>query len=275
MKEQYKWDFKDFFLSDEDFLDSFERLKKEIVDFKEDYEKFSIEEKLSKYYALSLLGERLVSYSELHSDLDLKNETYLSYKNEVYTEKTKIDNIKGNINEEILKIELSLEEYMKNNPKAKPFYMHFYEVFRLKEHTINNNVILNESLLIQRVNSLYNTIISVEMPTEEMEIEGSLIKVNGRVYNKYIVNQDRTLRENVFKTYMKSLKNVNGSISSLFNMRYQLCFDIAKEKGYKSILDQVIGEDNLDMKILENLISFVHENLPLLEHYINLKKKKN
>lgn len=274
MKEQYKWDFKDFFLSDEDFLDSFERLKKEIVDFKEDYEKFSIEEKLSKYYALSLLGERLVSYSELHSDLDLKNETYLSYKNEVYTEKTKIDNIKGNINEEILKIELSLEEYMKNNPKAKPFYMHFYEVFRLKEHTINNNVILNESLLIQRVNSLYNTIISVEMPTEEMEIEGSLIKVNGRVYNKYIVNQDRTLRENVFKTYMKSLKNVNGSISSLFNMRYQLCFDIAKEKGYKSILDQVIGEDNLDMKILENLISFVHENLPLLEHYINLKKKK-
>lgn len=274
MKEQYKWDFKDFFLSDEDFLDSFERLKKEIVDFKEDYEKFSIEEKLSKYYALSLLGERLVSYSELHSDLDLKNETYLSYKNEVYTEKTKIDNIKGNINEEILKIELSLEEYMKNNPKAKPFYMHFYEVFRLKEHTINNNVILNESLLIQRVNSLYNTIISVEMPTEEMEIEGSLIKVNGRVYNKYIVNQDRTLRENVFKTYMKSLKNVNGSISSLFNMRYQLCFDIAKEKGYKSILDQVIGEDNLDMKILETLISFVHENLPLLEHYINLKKKK-
>lgn len=274
MKEQYKWDFKDFFLSDEDFLDSFERLKKEIVDFKKDYEKFSIEERLSKYYALSLLGERLVSYSELHSDLDLKNETYLSYKNEVYTEKTKIDNIKGNINEEILKIELSLEEYMKNNPKAKPFYMHFYEVFRLKEHTINNNVILNESLLIQRVNSLYNTIISVEMPTEEMEIEGSLIKVNGRVYNKYIVNQDRTLRENVFKTYMKSLKNVNGSISSLFNMRYQLCFDIAKEKGYKSILDQVIGEDNLDMKILENLISFVHENLPLLEHYINLKKKK-
>lgn len=89
MKEQYKWDFKDFFLSDEDFLDSFERLKKEIVDFKKDYEKFSIEERLSKYYALSLLGERLVSYSELHSDLDLKNETYLSYKNEVYTEKNK------------------------------------------------------------------------------------------------------------------------------------------------------------------------------------------
>lgn len=274
MKEQYKWDFKDFFLSDEDFLNAFEGFKKEITKFKEEYEKLTLEEKLSKYYALSLLGEKLITYSELHSDLDLKNETYLSYKNEVYTEKQKVDDIKGKINEEILKIEVPLEEYMENNPKAKPFYMHFYDVFRLEEHTINNHVILNESLLIQRVNSLYNTIISVEMPTEEMELEGSLIKVNGRVYNKYITNPDKTLREKVFKTYMKSLKNVNGSISSLFNMRYQLCFDIAKEKGYKSILDQVIYEDDLDRRIIENLTSSVHENLPLLNRYIELKKKK-
>lgn len=274
MEEQYKWDFKDFFVSDEDFLKSFERFKKEIVEFNQNYEKFSIEEKLSKYYAFSLLGEKLITYSELHSDLDLKNETYLRYKNEVYTEKRKVEDMKGKINEEILKIEVPLEEYMKNNPKANPFYMHFYEVYRLKEHTINNNVILNESLLIQRVNSLYNTIMSVEMPTEEMEIEGKLVKVNGHVYNMYITSQDREVRKNVFKTYMKSLKNVNGSISSLFNMRYQLCFDIAKEKGYKSILAQVIGEDDLDMRITENLVSTVHKNLPLLERYINLKKKK-
>lgn len=274
MKEQYKWDFTDFFLSDEDFLNAFEGFKKDITKFKEEYEKLTLEEKLSKYYAFSLLGEKLITYSELHSDLDLKNETYLSYKNEVYTEKRKVDDIKGKINEEILKIEVPLEEYMENNPKAKLFYMHFYDVFRLKEHTINNHVILNESLLIQRVNSLYNMIISVEMPTEEMELEGSLIKVNGRVYNKYITNPDRTLREKVFKTYMKSLKNVNGSISSLFNMRYQLCFDIAKEKGYKSILDQVIHEDDLDKRIIENLTSSVHENLPLLNRYMELKKKK-
>lgn len=274
MKEQYQWDFKDFFASEESFLESFKNFKQAIEKLNNEFLHCTLEEKLEKYYSLSLLGEKLVSYSELNSDLDLKNEKYLSYKNEVYSEKRKVDEIKDRINEEILKIDVSLEEYLIQKPKAQSFYMHFYNVFRLKEHTFRSSAILNESLMIQRVNSLYNTIMMVEMPAEETEIDGKLIKVNGRVYNQYIKNKDRQLREKVFKTFMRGLKNANGSISGLFNMRYQLCFDIAKEKGYASILEQVIQEDDLDMKIIENLISSVRENLFLLNRYIELKKKK-
>lgn len=273
MEEQYKWDFKDFFASDEDFLNEFTKYKNALEKVDKEFSKLSLEDKLKKYYELSLQSEKLITYAELNSDLNLKNETYQKFKNDVYSEKRKLEELKGKLNEEIINENLSLNEYMKN-PNLKPFYMHFYEILRNKEHTVSNSAIINETKLVQRVNSLYNTIISVEMPKEEAEIEGSVVKVNSKVYNQYITNQDRNLREKVFKTFMKSLKNVNQSIAGLFNMRYELYADIAKEKGYKSILEGVIKEDDLDERITENLIETVHENLHLVNRYIDLKKKK-
>lgn len=273
MEEQYKWDFKDFFASDEDFLNEFKNYKNALEKVRKEFSSLSLEDKLKKYYELSLQSEKLITYAELNSDLNLKNETYQKFKNDAYSEKRKLEELKGSLSAEIINENLSLNEYMKN-PNLKPFYMHFYEILRNKEHTVSNSAIINETKLVQRVNSLYNTIVSVEMPKEEAEIEGSVVKVNSKVYNQYITNQDRNLREKVFKTFMKSLKNVNQSIAGLFNMRYELYADIAKEKGYKSILEGVIKEDDLDERITENLIETVHENQNLVNRYIDLKKKK-
>lgn len=272
--QKYKWDFKEFFKSDEEFLKSLENFKKQIEIVEKDLKDLSLEDKLIKFYELSLMGEKLVTYSELNSDLDISNEKYLSYKTQAYMEKGKLDSINNHINEEILKIDVSLEEYMKNHPYVKRFYMHFYNVLRTKEHTISSNVITNENVLISRINDLYNTIMNVEISCEEVEINEEETKVNRAIYNKYINNQDRNLREKVFKAFMNSLKNVNKSISSLFGIRYQICFDIAKEKGYKSILEQVITEEDLNMKIIDNLINSVHENLHVLNRYLDLKRKK-
>jgi len=89
-----------------------------------------------------------------------------------------------------------------------------------------------------------------------------------------MTSQERDLRQKVFKAYMNSLSSVNKSISGLLDLRYKLCFDIAKEKGYSTILDQVIAEDDLDRTIIDHLIESVHSNLSLLNRYLDLKKKR-
>lgn len=272
--KKIKWDFSDFFSSLEEFLSTVKLFQEEIFTFENNRKNYSLEKQLKKYYELSLMAEKLLSYAELNSDLDISNANFLEYKNKVYFEKSKLESIKNRINEEILKIEEPLDIYLEKHPEAKSYRMHFYEVLRLKEHTINSNVISNENVLISQVNSLYNTIMQVEMPLEEIEINQEKLKVNGRIYNRYITSQNREIREKIFKTYMGSLKNVNKSICNLFNMRYKMCFDIAKENGYKSILEEVIIKEDLDTKIYENLLCSVHENIFLLNRYIDLKKQK-
>ena len=270
----YQWDFSDFYKGDKEFLTSLNTFSQNIDNLKENFVNLSLIKKLTEYYKIALEAEKLNAYAELNSDLDLANETYLNYKNQVYNKKGQLDYFKNIINEEIIKIDEPLNVYMEKHPDFKPFYMHFYNVLRLKKYNIASSLVTKESFLINQINNLYNTLTKVEMPYEEMEIEGNLTKINTSIFNKYLKSSDRNIRKEVFTKYMQSYKNINKSISGLFNLRYQICSDIASEKGYTSIIEQVIKEDDLDLKIINNLIKCVHSNLNILARYLELKKKK-
>lgn len=268
------WSFDEFFSSDKEFLDFLNITKEQIASLKDNFDNLSLADKLQKYYKLKLDIERLTTYSELKSDLDISNETYLGYKNQVTIIKSELDYFVNIINDEILKIDISLDDYIKKNPELNDYYMHLYEILRLKEHSISSTTVSNETSLINNVNNIYNTIMNVEFPAQSTTIDDKEVKVNRTIYSQYIKNADRQIRKDVFKAYSKGLEKVSKSISQLFNMRYQLCYDIAKEKGYKSILEQVLTEDDLNDNIITNLINSVHDNLHLLKRYIDLKKKK-
>ncbi len=102
MNNNYEWDFTDYFKSDEEFLRSLKGVNKQVDNFKKTIVDMSLEDKLKKFYNLSLKIEVLVTYSELKSDLDISNETYLKYKNDSYVLMSKMDYFKNVINEEIL-----------------------------------------------------------------------------------------------------------------------------------------------------------------------------
>lgn len=272
MKTQ--WDFKELFASDNDFLEALTIYQKNAEKLNESFENKGLEEKLKEYYLLALQSEKLVSYAELHSDLDVSNTSYLQYKNQAYVEKGKLELVKDRIDKEILKIDVSLEEYLNHFPTLEPYKMHLYEVLRLKEHTIYSQAIQNENVLISQVNSLYTTLFNVEMPAIEVELYGEKVKATIKNYNQKITSQDREVRKKIFYGFLNGLKNCNKSISGLFSLRYQMCYDIAREEGYSSILNSVLSKDDLDSKILENLVSSVHGHFPLLHRYIELKKEE-
>lgn len=274
MHEKYTWDLTDFFSSDEAFENSLTEFQKKLEALKNKVSEETLEEQLEKYYEIMLLKERLYVYSELSSDLDMANQKYIQYKNQVAEETKKLEEIKQAINQEILKIDESLEEYLKHHPNAKPYYMHYYDVLRLKPHIVSSSVVGNEEALISNVNDLYRTILNVERENPKVIIEGEEIKVNVANLNKYLLSDQQEIRKTIFLSYLSGLKKVNRSISNLYYMRYKLCYDIAKEKGFSSILEQSLIEDDLNMTIIDNLLKVVKEHLPLLKKYLKLKKQK-
>ncbi len=273
-KSDYTWNFNEYFQNDEEFLKTKDQFLKDVERLNSKLDKLNLEDKLKYYYDLKLISEKLYTYTELKYDSDLNNQTYVKYKDEAYKAKGKLDPIKNNINDEINKIDISLDEYMKIHPNCQDYYMHFYEVLRCKKHNINSNLVTKETISIENVNTLYNTITDIELPSEEIEIEGKKIKVNKATYSQYSKNKNRDIRKDVFKAYSKCLEKSNKSVSGLFNLRYQMCYDIALEKNYNSILEQVISEDDLSMKIINTLLSSVHKHLNLLNRYLTLRKQK-
>ena len=121
-------------------------------------EKDSLYNCLKKYYDLSYQVEKLFTYTTLKSDLDISNQTYIAYKNDINMIQRMLDNFLQSINRIILSIGDVVDDFLKQDSRLVKYKMHLYEVLRLKKHNITNSLIEQNTLLIPKVNNLYSII---------------------------------------------------------------------------------------------------------------------
>ena len=272
---QYKTniDFIAFFASDDDFNSHLEQLSKENLSASE-FKSKSLKAQLDWYYAKYLEWEKLYSYNEVKSDLNLNNQIYNQNKEIINRIKSYLDSLKNIINEEIMSIDMSLEEYLAQNKELKDYYMVFYNVMRKKNHLDESGLSTKILPYVSRINSLYNTLMNVEFPAEEIVFNGETIKLTTKNYNSLMLKATPEERKNLAATYFQSLSKINKTISSLLNMRYQMFQDLATEAGYSSILEHVLDEDDLSIKITDNLLKNANDSLESLKKYYTLRRQE-
>lgn len=272
MEPQYQWEFKEFCTSDVDFEEKLEHMKVQIESVQKRFNE-SLFEMLERYYDLSLLCEQLRSYAELHVDLDMSNSKYLQYKNSVINEKLKIDELRDILNQKIVNMHCPLEKILDQDSRLIKYRMHIYEALRIKSDESCENEIRYLTSFISKLNDLYQTILNVELKYDPIIIDGEEVIMNKNKFNNYLLDSNLEHRALAFHSFTEGLCKVNKSISQLLSMRMDICYQIAYQKGFCSVLKQLMHEDDLDMQIIESLIKVVHANLPLFHQYLELKKQ--
>lgn len=267
---KYEWDFHSFFQNDEEFL----KLLKETTQHIEAMSKKEITPLLlPEYYKYRLDFERLEMYAILKSKLDMKNTTYQKYVKLISSLEEQFTKIKNQINKSILKENLDEQAFLKKYPTLKAYQMHIYEVLRLQKHQNYDDVIQLSTSHILECNHLYSLIMNVEMVYNTMPIHEKEEQITFSKLQECLKQPDRQLREQAFHTYFQSLKRVNQSISSLLLSRATSCVEVSKRKEYASVLEQETFENDLDLRIFENMQTTIREHLPLLKRYYELKKQ--
>lgn len=271
--EVLEWKFDDFFQNDESFFKELELVKNELSLVSNNSEKDSLYDCLKIYYDLSYRVEKLFTYATLKSDLDISNQTYIAYKNDIHMVQGLLDNFLQSINRIILSSGDVVDDFLKQDSRLVNYKMHLYEVLRLKKHNVTNHLIEQNTLLIPKINNLYSIIQNSELEYKCVDIHGSMVPMDSSNYEKYFSVVSSNTRRKMLDACMESLGTVNKSISNLLELRLQLCYGIAREKGYTSVLEQVLDEDDLSIDIITNLKESTNSYLPVLERYYSLKKK--
>lgn len=272
--EVLEWKFDDFFQNDKSFLKELRLVKNELSLISNSASQDSLYDSLKKYYDLSNRVEKLFTYATLKSDLDISNETYVAYKNEVNMVQGMLDKFLQSMNRIVLSIGDVVDDFLKQDSRLVKYKMYLYEVLRLKKHNVTNSLIEQNTLLISKINNLYSIIQNSELEYKCVDINGNMIPMNSSNYEKYFSVVSSDTRCKMLDAYMESLGSVNKSISNLLELRLQLCYGIAREKGYTSVLEQVLDEDDLNVNIITNLKQNTNSYLPLLKRYYSLKKKE-
>lgn len=272
MKYKTNINFTSLFKDDETFINHLKQLENENFDI-EEFKKKSLKDQLDWYFAKYLEWEKIYSYNEVNSDLDLANQNYNQNKDIINKIKTKLDELKKVINTEILNIDIPLDEYLEENPDLKEYYMTFYNVLRKKEHSEDSILFAKMLPYISRINSLYSTIMNVEFPSEEIIFRGEPVKLTTSNYNRLMLNASAEEKAVLASTYFESLAKINKTVSNLLNMRYQIFQDLADDAGYNSILEHTLGDDDLNLAITDNLLKTTNLHLDAIKKYYSLKKQ--
>lgn len=272
--EVLEWKFDDFFQNDQSFFKELELVKNELSLVSNNSEKDSLYDCLKTYYDLSYRVEKLFTYVTLKSDLDISNQTYIAYRNDINMVQGLLDNFLQSINRIILSNGDVVDDFLKQDSRLVNYKMHLYEVLRLKKHNITNSLIEQNTLLIPKINNLYSIIQNSELEYQCVNIHGNMVPMNSSNYGKFFSVVSTSTRHKMLDAYMESFGTVNKSISNLLELRLQLCYSIAREKGYTSVLEQVLNEDDLSVDIITNLKQSTNFYLPVLKRYYSLKKKE-
>lgn len=92
-------------------------------------------------------------------------------------------------------------------------------------------------------------------------------------YAVYMKSQDRTLRENAFKTLHEAFKGFENTICQLISGHIQTHIFNHRVRNYGSCLEAALSPDNIPTNVYMSLLETTRNNLDALHAYVALRKK--
>ncbi len=279
---KYTWDLTLIYKTDKEFLKDYEKVSKEINDITK-YQGILVKSASNLLGYLKLFNElerklyKLYYYANLKNDQDTTNTKYQELLGKVKNLLTKFEELDAYAEPELMSVDYDLiEKYYKEEKELKEYEFVLSNLFRFKKHILSKEV---EEVLSSLSNSLNNSSETYESLTDSDMKFGNILNENNEEveltesnYNVFLHSKDRRVRKEAFNRVLTTYGEYKNTISSTFSGNVDTLTTLAKLKKYNSSLEASLFSDNVDIKVYNNLIKTVKDNLDVLYKYFKLKK---
>lgn len=182
--------------------------------------------------------------------------------------------ITASLSPEILAIDPEKLEAWIAQPEMQTYRHMIKDVCRAREHTLSEN---EERLLAmlgdaaQTPKKTFDLFESVDMQFPNLDSGEPLTHA---LFGKYRESQDPDVRREAFEKYFGEYKKYVNTLASLYSGNVKLDSYYAKARRHPSALEAELYGNNVPKALYENLIDCVHEAIPALTRYLEIRKKK-
>ena len=282
IEDKYKWDLTPIYKSEDDWKKDYEEVKNEIEkvkDFKNTFLKDGKE--LYKFLVydeeVSRKLEKLYYYAHLNYDANTLDEKYKVMNNMVTDLFSRYDELSSYVTPEILKLDKEkLDSFYKDEPKLKDYKFNIDDIYRFKEHTLNEDqekILSNLSKCLSNPEETYEALTDSDFDYEYItDEEGNKVKFNESNYSIFIKSKDRNVRKKAFEMLHEKYASYKRTITSTYKGEVETNVVTAKIRNYDSAIKASLYQDNVDESVYNNLIKVVNNNLDVLYKYYDVKK---
>lgn len=283
VEPQHKWKIEDLYQNDEQWQQEVEVINTLVEELKQYQGKLGDSaETLYSFLSLSdkvdELLERVYVYANQKSHEDTTNATYQDLADKANNVMMTVNSALSFTTPEILTIpEERIRTFYEEKIELLQYQRMIQEIMKDKPHTLSSEM---EELLAQTAEiadgpdntfSMLNNA-DIKFPTI-IDEDGEEIEITHGRYIKLMESPDRRVRKETFEGLYSSYKKLKNTIASLYSTNVKKDIFYAKARKFNSSLESALDGSRIPVEVYKNLIEAVHENLPAMYKYMEIRKK--
>ncbi len=281
--EEFTWNLKDLFESDEKWLEALEELKAFPAECASFAGKLgSGAETLLQFFKLqdriSLKLEAVISYASQKCDEDTGNSRYQDFRGRAMSAYAAIAAAAAFSDPEIAAIgEETLNGFYEACPDLAVYRRPIEKTRKLAAHILSDReeaLLASVSELARTPSNVYGMLMNADLRFPEVtDSEGKTRPLTGGTLVPYLQTADRAFRKNVFETYYKRLGEFRNTAAATLDAEFKKRVFMSETRKFPDTLSAALDQTEVPVSVYHNLIAAVHNNMDSMYRYVALRKK--
>lgn len=277
------WNLESIYANNELWEEDYAVLEKEAEEFAK--LKGAIEADVSKipavldaYYGLHRRLSKLSVYARMRSDQDTTDSTYQTMSAKIGSLGVKIGAASAFVEPEILSYSKEqLEAAEKENERTAYYGRKIEEMLRGQEHTLDaekEELLAAAGDMAEAPDDIFSVLMNADMKYPDIVLEdGTHLPLTNSTYISYMESPDRAVREGAFKTLYGQIASLKNTFAAIYRSNLKQAKFYAQSRKYSSARAMYLADSNVPESVYDNLLSAVHEALPMMYRYVAVRKK--
>lgn len=277
------WNLESIYANNELWEEDYAALEKDATEFAK--LKGAIEADVSKipavldaYYGLHRRLSKLSVYARMRFDQDTTDSTYQTMSAKIGSLGVNIGAASAFVEPEILSYSKEqLEAAEKENERTAYYGRKIEEMLRGQEHTLDaekEELLAAAGDMAEAPDDIFSVLMNADMKYPDIVLEdGTHLPLTNSTYISYMESPDRAVREGAFKTLYGQIASLKNTFAAIYRGNLKQAKFYAQSRKYSSARAMYLADSNVPESVYDNLLSAVHEALPMMYRYVAVRKK--
>ena len=157
------------------------------------------------------------------------------------------------------------------------YQRYLLEFFRQKDHILSNEIegiLANASEVAEGAGNIFSMFNNADIHFEDViDSDGKQVPLTHGNYTLFLESTNRNIRKDAFTKLYSRYKEFENTLAATFAANVKQAVFFAKARNYKSSLEYKLDDANIPVSVYKELIEAVHESLPLMYRYMNIRKQ--
>ncbi len=276
---KYKWNLEHIFASDEAWEDAYRRAADKIGEAASLSGKVAEDPKKAIRTCFGLQKEILpvYEYAFLRKETDNADPVAQGLKDRAGRLYVQAMTAAAFLEPELLELDESELKALAEDPEMKDYDAYLRTVMLNKPHTLEKEqerLIAMMGEIAEAPESIFTSLSEADMKLPPVQMpDGTEQELTEGNYSTFIHSRDRDVRRQAFQNLMNTYNSFGNTIASVYGASVKKDWFMAESHHYENSRQAAMAPLEIPEEVYDHLIEEVHEALPVLQEYLQLRKE--